>query len=164
MARGLSPSPELNPLSIFIREDDDPSDLAADLLKKGSFELDAGDLVPDQIPSIINESAVVRYYKDPTQRPVIVSEGHQGTAREQDITSVDGEVKYDVALALDVTTGCGGKIWPAAEVLGQYIASRRSDEQWRGKSAVELGAGTGLVGFLAAEATALDKVWITDQM
>lgn len=150
MIEDLSPSPELDPLSIYINTE------------KVSFEVDAGDFLPDQIPSIINESAIVRYYKEATKRPSIVSDGHQGNARELE-DSQSGNV-YDVFLALDVTRGCGGKIWPAAEVLGQYIASRRSDEQWKGKTVVELGAGTGLVGFLAAAATLLGRIWITDQM
>lgn len=155
MARDLSP--ELNPLSLYIKDDtvegkDD---------NKSSFELDAGDLLPDQIPSIINESAIVRYYKDGTRKPVIVSDGHQGTETE---LGKDHDGFYDVSLALDVTTGCGGKIWPAAEVLGGYIASKRSDGRWNSKVAVELGAGTGLVGFSAAAATGLSKIYITDQM
>jgi hypothetical protein len=150
-------SPELNPLSLYIKEDTERNDE-----KKSSFELDAGDLLPEQLPSIIDESAVVRFYKEAAKRPVIASDGHQGTATELD--GGDQGEAFDVSLALDVTTGCGGKIWPAAEVLGQYIASTRSDGQWKGKTAVELGAGTGLVGFLAAAATELDKVFVTDQM
>ncbi|CDS00474.1 hypothetical protein, partial [Sporisorium scitamineum] len=65
-----------------------------------------------------------------------------------------------------MTTGCGGKIWPAAEVLGAYIAAKYSSppsnsaEQtanegynnhnfdWRNKRIIELGSGTGLVGYL----------------
>lgn len=149
-------SPELNPLSLYIKQDANRDDEG-----KSSFELDAGNLLPEQTPSIVNESATVRFYKDAAKRPVIVSNGHQGTATELD---GNGDGAFDVSLALDVTTGCGGKIWPAAEVLGQYIASRRSDGQWKGKTAVELGAGTGLVGFLAAAATDLSRVCITDQM
>ncbi|UZJ53258.1 hypothetical protein CBS101457_002578 [Exobasidium rhododendri] len=164
MVSGLSLSPEFNPLSLFIKEDS-YGITEREGLRKSSFEQDVGGLVPDQRPSIVNESATVRYYKDPSKRPLIVSEGHQGTAREQDVRDVlNHEDIFDVSLALDVTTGCGGKIWPAAEVLGQYIASKRSHGEWKGKSAVELGAGTGLVGFLAAEATQLDRVWITDQI
>jgi hypothetical protein len=149
MARDLSP--DLNPLSAYINDD---------TIGKASDE-DVDDLLPAQIPSIINEDAVVRFYKDGTKRPIIVSEGLQGTATVLEL--VQGE-HFDVLLALDVTTGCGGKIWPAAEVLGEYIASKRSDGQWRNKVAVELGAGTGLVGFLAAAATNLSKVYVTDQM
>ena len=152
-----SASPELNPLSLFIK---DGSTSAAGDERKLSFELDADDLLPAQLPSIIGESATVRYYKDAARRPAIVSDGLQGNAQKLD---GDDSATFDVMLALDVTTGCGGKIWPAAEVLGQYIASKRTNGHWKGKTAVELGAGTGLVGFLAAEATQLDRVWITDQ-
>jgi hypothetical protein len=162
MKPDLGASPELNPLSLFIK---DYTDSTEDLLRtKSSFELDAGDLLPDQIPSIIDERAVIRYYKDPSRRPIIISEGLQGTVKQLSSKDEDAECSYDVSLTLDVTTGCGGKIWPAAEVLGQYIASKRSDGQWKGKVAVELGAGTGLVGLLAAKATEIGEVWITDQM
>ncbi len=76
--------------------------------------------------------------------------------------------------------GVWGKIWPAAEVLGAYIAGRYSSSpsspakrngdfnnynfDWRGKRIIELGSGTGLVGYLV-HAFHLPgcQVWVTDQ-
>ena len=171
MVAALSTSPDLNPLSLYIREEIEERHAAGSVDKDdekaslSSSTLDAGDLLPNQNPSIIGESATVRYYQDITQRPIIVSTGLQGVAKTVEEIEEQSKGKYyDVRLSLDVTTGCGGKIWPAAEVLGQYIASTRSNDRWKDKRVVELGAGTGLVGLLAARATQLDKVWITDQM
>jgi predicted nicotinamide N-methyase len=145
-----SPSAEANPFDAFIGQACEEGDVSTK------------SLIPQQIPSIIDERAIVRYYIDGSKSPIIISDGHQGTAKQ---ASEDNEGDhYDVALALDVTTGCGGKIWPAAEVLGAYIASRRTAVEWKGKVAVELGAGTGLVGLLAAQMNILHHVWITDQI
>ncbi|PWN35116.1 uncharacterized protein FA14DRAFT_167464 [Meira miltonrushii] len=146
-------TPDLNPFDAFIGQGDDQSDVGE------QDGLQRNGLVPQQLPSIIDERAIVRYYKDPYKTPIIISSGHQEQARQG-----TWEDFFDVALALDVTTGCGGKIWPAAEVLGQYIASKRTGGEWKGKQAVELGAGTGLVGLLAAQLGDLEKVWITDQI
>lgn len=128
---------------------------------------DSGDvLVPQQRPSIIDERATVRYYCDAQRDPIIFSEGQQGTVKRnvKDAEDKNAPVHFDVALRLDMTTGCGGKIWPAAEVLGQYIASHRSEGEWAGKTIVELGSGTGLVGLLAGQLPGVARVWITDQM
>lgn len=132
-------------------------------------EADEGDgeqLVPDQRPSIIDQRAIVRYFKDGRKKPAIFQQEHP-TSLALDSTFApvgDGDrACYDVTLALDVSKGCGGKIWPAAEVLGEYIASQRSQGQWTGKTMVELGAGTGLVGLLAAAIGQLKASWITDQ-
>lgn len=152
-------SPELNPLDAFWG--DDQEGISGD-------DVRSDDLVPVQIPSIINEQAVVRYYADGSKTPIIISDGHQGTTTSKEVShpgkDQDGLSFLDVSLRLDVTTGCGGKIWPAAEVLGEYIASKRRQGQWSGKTIVELGAGTGLVGLLAAKIPDVTHVWITDQM
>lgn len=71
----------------------------------------------------------------------------------------------DIALLLDVTNGCGGKIWPAAQVLGAYITGRKDElaTRWKGKTIVELGSGTGLVGFVVAKMGLGAETWVTDQ-
>lgn len=149
-------SPDLNPLSLYIHQKGEEVDTRLPFA-------DVGDLIPEQRASIIDESANVRYYKDVKRTPIIISDGHQGNVTA-DSSIEDDSLYFNIRLSLDVSTGCGGKIWPAAEVLGQYIASKRSGDEWRDKIALELGAGTGLVGLLAAEATQLRKLWITDQM
>ncbi|PWN46259.1 hypothetical protein IE81DRAFT_279849, partial [Ceraceosorus guamensis] len=75
-----------------------------------------------------------------------------------------------IKLRINVTEGCGGRIWPAAEVLGAYLASDElemlqgaQDGDWRSGTIVELGSGTGLVGFLAAMRFPQARVWVTDQ-
>ncbi|PWY99776.1 hypothetical protein BCV70DRAFT_200689 [Testicularia cyperi] len=188
-------------------------------------------LVPTQRESIINQRAVIRYFRDPTRTPVLINEpaslparnGSDGVNPKADIGIRNGngsgngdgdgnevasttqqskaQEYWDVTLKLDMTTGCGGKIWPAAEVLGQYIASRYSSPSsptslstpkstsnststststsekegvvtekekrtydWRGKTIVELGSGTGLVGFLVSKLGLGCRVWVTDQI
>ncbi|KAJ3484442.1 hypothetical protein NLI96_g5642 [Meripilus lineatus] len=63
-----------------------------------------------------------------------------------------------IKLAIDASPGCGGVAWPAGEVLSRYIARRGS---LSGKTILELGSGTGLVGLVAGMLGA--HVWITDQ-
>ncbi|KAI0959386.1 hypothetical protein AcW1_004223 [Taiwanofungus camphoratus] len=63
-----------------------------------------------------------------------------------------------IKLAVDASPGCGGIAWPAGEVLSRYIALRGS---LKGKSVLELGSGTGLVGLVAGVLGA--SVCITDQ-
>jgi ribosomal protein L11 methylase PrmA len=77
---------------------------------------------------------------------------------------------YDVVLDLDVRNGCGGRIWPSARVLGQFLAGPASPiragegSAWgRGKHVIELGSGTGLLGFLAAKLAPEATVYVTDQ-
>ncbi|ANB13525.1 hypothetical protein AWJ20_1821 [Sugiyamaella lignohabitans] len=41
--------------------------------------------------------------------------------------------------------GCGGKLWPAGELLSRYMIRRGVDGY---KNIVELGSGTGLVGLV----------------
>ncbi|KDN49209.1 hypothetical protein K437DRAFT_262097 [Tilletiaria anomala UBC 951] len=135
------------------------------------------ELVPAQRQSILNRRAVVRYFSDATKTPEVhditppaASSSSSPTstlpiARTLGATDARG-TQYDVLLKLDVSTGCGGRIWPAAEVLGAYLASHGPDlrERWRGRTIVELGAGTGLAGLLVARmGLGVQGVWITDQ-
>ncbi|KAI6105425.1 putative methyltransferase-domain-containing protein [Pisolithus sp. B1] len=65
-----------------------------------------------------------------------------------------------ITLRLDASPGCGGMAWPAGEVLSNYIALR-GEQYCRGKTILELGSGTGLVGLVAGALGG--HVWITDQ-
>ena len=175
-----------DPLRHFLALDDDPaptpstSDTAdvRDLPSSHDYSI-----VPQQIESIIDRRATIRYYRDLTRRPQLLSSDAEGTQQggEEGTGREEGEC-WDVQLKLDMTTGCGGKIWPAAEVLGAYIAGKYSHPtsptnqavsnagypnhgfDWRHKRIIELGSGTGLVGYLV-HALALDgcQIDVTDQ-
>ncbi|KIM83873.1 hypothetical protein PILCRDRAFT_818882 [Piloderma croceum F 1598] len=66
-----------------------------------------------------------------------------------------------ISLAVDASPGCGGIAWPAGQVLAEYIAGL-GPEFVKGKTVLELGSGTGLVGLIGA-ALGAGAVWITDQ-
>ncbi|KAK7470962.1 Protein-lysine N-methyltransferase efm6 [Stygiomarasmius scandens] len=66
-----------------------------------------------------------------------------------------------VTIAVDASPGCGGIVWPAGQILSSYLVSR-GQNFLHGKTVLELGSGTGLVGFVAAKLGA-SHVWITDQ-
>ncbi|TKY86458.1 hypothetical protein EX895_004607 [Sporisorium graminicola] len=170
----------VDPLRHFLAIEDDDDDGAAPANTTSSSGVDVRDLpskndysiVPQQIESIIDRRTTIRYYRDLSRRPILLDDQHQPTE--------DGE-HWDVHLKLDMTTGCGGKIWPAAEVLGAYIAAKYSsppeqsagqtaegynnhDFDWRNKRIIELGSGTGLVGYLVhALQLSNCQVWVTDQ-
>ncbi|KDQ64981.1 hypothetical protein JAAARDRAFT_117033 [Jaapia argillacea MUCL 33604] len=72
----------------------------------------------------------------------------------------NSESSIVIKLAVDSSPGCGGIAWPAGEVLATYLA-RRGRESLRGKTILELGSGTGLVGLVAGILGG--SVWITDQ-
>lgn len=65
-----------------------------------------------------------------------------------------------ITLRVDASPGCGGIAWPAGEVLSNYIALR-GEQYCHGKTILELGSGTGLVGLVAGALGG--HVWITDQ-
>ncbi|KAG8218339.1 putative methyltransferase-domain-containing protein [Butyriboletus roseoflavus] len=65
-----------------------------------------------------------------------------------------------VTLKVDASPGCGGITWPAGEVLASYLALR-GEEYCTGRTILELGSGTGLVGLVAGKLGG--KVWITDR-
>jgi len=65
-----------------------------------------------------------------------------------------------IAIKVDASPGCGGIAWPAGEVLAKYLAFR-GEEHCTGRSVLELGSGTGLVGLVAGKLGG--HVWITDQ-
>lgn len=63
--------------------------------------------------------------------------------------------------------GCGGQIWPAGEMLAEYITWRTGNhglsESWSGFNVLELGAGLGIVGLAAACIEGIADVLMTDQ-
>ncbi|KAK0206220.1 putative methyltransferase-domain-containing protein [Desarmillaria ectypa] len=65
-----------------------------------------------------------------------------------------------VNLSVDASPGCGGIVWPAGQVLSNYLV-RRDRSFLQDKTVLELGSGTGLVGIVAAKLGA--NVWVTDQ-
>ncbi|XAO22197.1 hypothetical protein I312_100964 [Cryptococcus bacillisporus CA1280] len=71
----------------------------------------------------------------------------------------------DVKLKVDAGPGCGGIAWPAGEVLSRYLAYRHGldPSHLAGKTVIELGSGTGLVGIAAAMLESTSDVWVTDQ-
>lgn len=91
----------------------------------------------------------------PVQPPSI----HNQTVQLQFPPSGEGASDpISIALAVDAAPGCGGIAWPAGEVLSAYLARRGS---LKGKSILELGSGTGLVGLVAGHLGG--RVCITDQ-
>lgn len=70
----------------------------------------------------------------------------------------------------DTTGGCGGKTWEAADVSCNYLIWKYESSNghaFRGKSILELGSGTGLVGLVLGamcNPTNAEEVIITDQM
>lgn len=65
-----------------------------------------------------------------------------------------------IKLWIDASPGCGGRAWPAGEVLSRYLIATRA-ASLRKKRVVELGSGTGLVGLVAGLLGA--NVDVTDQ-
>jgi len=66
-----------------------------------------------------------------------------------------------ISLAVDASPGCGGIAWPAGQVLADYLGTL-GPEFLQGRTVLELGSGTGLVG-LVSGALGAEAVWITDQ-
>ncbi|KAJ7638533.1 putative methyltransferase-domain-containing protein [Roridomyces roridus] len=83
---------------------------------------------------------------------------------EQSITAAETlELSFSnvtIQLVIDPSPGCGGRAWPAGEVLAQYLV-KQGPNSLQGKNVLELGSGTGLVGLVAARLGG--TVWLTDQ-
>lgn len=173
-------SPPLDPLDFFLeapvdvldRDDEKCADASSSSAAAGPS---SQGLIPSQRSSIINQRVVIRYYSDLSKEPTVMpqeeldaeatSSPEEAASSRATATATASPTHYDVSLLLDVSTGCGGKIWPAAQVLGQYIAGKREElaVRWKGKTVVELGSGTGLVGFLLAQMGVGCETWVTDQ-
>ncbi|WFD42473.1 Protein-lysine N-methyltransferase efm6 [Malassezia psittaci] len=128
-------------------------------------------LIPEQIESILGKRAEITYYSDGKRPPVTTIEHSENLSPTVRNEIYDDQPCFTILLTLNMKSGCGGTIWPAAEVLGAYIASimtrtntSHSSHPWRGKTVVELGSGTGLIGFLVAKIGAGATTWITDQV
>lgn len=75
----------------------------------------------------------------------------------------DGLLSPPLKLHEDLKNGCGGQLWPAGMVLGNYMLKMHRDNL-AGKEILELGAGGGLVGLAVAIGCKTDTtLHITDQ-
>lgn len=69
----------------------------------------------------------------------------------------------------DASGGCGGKTWEAANVMCDHLIWKHAQtggDMFRGKTVLELGAGTGIVGLVVGKMCGeeVGRVVITDQM
>ncbi|RUS28010.1 putative methyltransferase-domain-containing protein [Jimgerdemannia flammicorona] len=74
-----------------------------------------------------------------------------------------------ILLHEDASGGCGGKTWEAANIMCDHLIWKHAQtdgELFRGKTVLELGAGTGLVGLMVGKLCReeVTKIIITDQM
>ncbi|KAL1958077.1 hypothetical protein VTO42DRAFT_5117 [Malbranchea cinnamomea] len=75
----------------------------------------------------------------------------------------DGLLDPPLLLREDPKDGCGGHIWPAGMQLSKYMLQKHRTGL-QGKTMVELGAGSGLVGLAVAKGCHVDgPMYITDQ-
>lgn len=80
-------------------------------------------------------------------------------------TDFDGLLTHPILLHEDLKDGCGGQLWPAGMNLAKYMLKYQND--LRGKSIIEIGAGGGLVGLAVAAGCLIgdrQKLLITDQL
>ncbi|KAK2861296.1 hypothetical protein FQN49_004350 [Arthroderma sp. PD_2] len=78
--------------------------------------------------------------------------------------SLDGILNPPLQLREDLKEGCGGQIWPAGVVLSKYMIEKHASDL-QGKTILELGSGSGLVGLAVAKGCVTDSpIYITDQM
>ncbi|EPQ59520.1 hypothetical protein GLOTRDRAFT_55609, partial [Gloeophyllum trabeum ATCC 11539] len=100
------------------------------------------EILPPQPPSVQNQTVKLSFPCGPAD-----------SSRAED--------QIEIFLNVDASPGCGGLAWPAGEVLASYLA-RRGRGSLAGKTVLELGSGTGLVGLVAGLLGG--KTWITDQL
>ena len=82
---------------------------------------------------------------------------------EKGVAEIDfgGLLKDPLKIEVDGgEAGCGGKIWPAGDLLGRYLIRNCTSE---GARVLELGSGTGLSGLALAKKQKDATVWLTDQ-
>ncbi|KAI8379469.1 putative methyltransferase-domain-containing protein [Radiomyces spectabilis] len=71
-------------------------------------------------------------------------------------------VPWTIRLAQDMSGGCGGKIWEAANMMISYLVDYPQD--FKNKRILELGSGTGLVGLAVAKSYPdVKSLILTDQ-
>ncbi|KAI8836442.1 putative methyltransferase-domain-containing protein [Chytriomyces cf. hyalinus JEL632] len=83
---------------------------------------------------------------------VLVQEQEQSRIGTEQIFAFDRYKSRTIKIAEDTSGGCGGKTWEAATVLSNHLVHRWHENHnfLQGLNVVELGAGTGVVGILAA--------------
>jgi len=83
-------------------------------------------------------------------------------------TTLDGTLtKQPLKIVEDLTSGCGGQLWPAGIALAKYCIGRFKEKGLRDKHIVELGSGGGVTGLaMALELDGLSEgkgeFWMTD--
>ncbi|KAJ3326449.1 hypothetical protein HDU76_012915 [Blyttiomyces sp. JEL0837] len=92
---------------------------------------------------------------DDSEEPLPPQEPYRiGTAVAFSFESSPEPIKHrTISIHEDSSAGCGGKTWEAANVLSDHLVYRWSKEGrnfLKGMKVLELGAGTGVVGILAA--------------
>ncbi|OXV05746.1 hypothetical protein Egran_06486 [Elaphomyces granulatus] len=77
--------------------------------------------------------------------------------------SLDGLLRRPIFIKEDLKEGCGGQLWPAGLLLAQYMVHEHR-ASLLGKTIIELGAGSGLVGLAVARGCSTNSpIFITDQ-
>lgn len=88
--------------------------------------------------------------RGPSSQLLSILPGQQYSLQDNilSVRFAEDPVTITLQLLIDTLPGCGGQLWPSAQVLGSYLIRRHSS--LAGKTVVELGSGTGLVGLVAA--------------
>ncbi|KAL2920230.1 Protein-lysine N-methyltransferase efm6 [Polyrhizophydium stewartii] len=128
-------------LDDFFRRDSDSSELS--FSDAESYVAD-GDLIPEQ------EAIHVGTLHQHPVRHAAVRLGAGAGAGELANARADEAAARTITIHEDTQGGCGGKAWPAATVLSNYISHRRVAGTFPYSRIFELGSGTGLVGLVAA--------------
>ncbi|OAD79887.1 hypothetical protein PHYBLDRAFT_105709 [Phycomyces blakesleeanus NRRL 1555(-)] len=93
-------------------------------------------------------------------------------ARKPEVETGVSDISYDsllnpIHLQQDLSGGCGGKTWEAADIMIEYLLWKKSqsDTFFDGKRILDLGSGTGLVGLAVASAfPGVQHMTLTDQI
>ncbi|CAG2103665.1 unnamed protein product [Medioppia subpectinata] len=86
------------------------------------------------------------------------NEAKSDSCRRFQFTSRQNDINFSININEKYSTSYGYHVWPSAPVLAQFVAHFR--EEFKDKNIVELGAGTGMVGIVAAKVGA--QVVLTD--
>ncbi|KAI9026440.1 putative methyltransferase-domain-containing protein [Phycomyces nitens] len=93
-------------------------------------------------------------------------------ARKPEVENGISDISYEgllnpIHLQQDLSGGCGGKTWEAADVMIEYLLWKKtqSESLFDGKRILDLGSGTGLVGLAVASAfPGAQNMTLTDQI